>query len=404
MSSLTVQSRNTLRQLMSEIEDRERSKRQRGWDVRKAAALRYFGERRINAGRWANGFQASFGKLADLGKDFTAIPGYDTLADGLAADFPEYGGDDGCERLWTFLLSPHDRLPSRDVMFAEAVAQLAVANGVSIPESEQGDVSFPPVAEPKKPLNLDVILPAAFKRVFDLASAGRNILLVGPAGCGKTHLAKLVADQLGRGFGAVSCTAGMSEAHLLGRAMPNLSTGKTEFQSTDFIRCYEEGGVFLLDELDAADPNMLLAINTAISNGYCNLPNRPGHPHADRHADFVLIATANTFGRGANRSYAGRNQLDEATLDRFRIGIVEMTYDERIEKVLCPCDKLRGCLQILRQRIAEAGLRRILSTRFIQDAAVMARECNWTPRVVLDVFFEGWSTEEIAKVSGKDLV
>ena len=244
----------------------------------------------------------------------------------------------------------------------------------------------------------DVVLPAYFKRVLDLAKCRRNVLLVGPAGCGKSHLAGLVAETLGLRFGSLSCTSGMSEAHLLGRGIPDLTHGKTKFQGTDFLTCYEEGGVFLLDELDAADPNLLLAINTALANGYCNVPNRPEKPRAKKHKDFVLIATANTFGRGANRQYSGRNQLDEATLDRFRIGTVECGYDPAVEATVCPDDLLRGALQSLRERIVTAGLRRIMSTRFMQDAYTMAAGAGWTKEQILETYFEGWSADERAKV------
>src|SRR5690606_15766329 len=124
-----------------------------------------------------------------------------------------------------------------------------------------------------------------------------------------------------------------------------LKTGSTKFQSTDFLRCYEGGGVFLMDEVDAADSNVMLVLNSAIANNYCNVPNRPDHPRAERHPDFVMIAAANAFGRGATRVYAGRNQLDEATLDRFRIGTVDCYYDEAIEAALCPNDTIREALQ-----------------------------------------------------------
>jgi cobaltochelatase CobS len=244
----------------------------------------------------------------------------------------------------------------------------------------------------------DVVLPSVFKKVLALAGCRRNILLVGPAGCGKSHIAELVAKSLALRFGAVNCTSGMSEAHLLGRGIPDLTHGKSRFQGTDFLTCYEEGGVFCLDELDAADPNLLLAINTALANDYCNVPSRPEKSVAKRHKDFIPIATANTWGRGATRQYAGRNQLDEATMDRFRIGVVECDYDMAVERALCPDDALRHLLQNVRQRIAVTGLRRIMSTRFMRDAYIMKEGAGWMHSEVLDTFFSGWTPEEVAKV------
>jgi len=245
----------------------------------------------------------------------------------------------------------------------------------------------------------DVVLPSVFPQVLALASCRRNILLVGPAGCGKSHLAELVSKTLNLRFGSISCTSGMGEAHLLGRAVPDLTHGKNRFMGTDFLTCYEEGGVFLFDELDAADANLLLAVNTALANGYCNVPNRADKPRATMHPDFIPIATANTFGRGASRTYSGRNQLDEATLDRFRIGTVECVYEEAVERALCPDVSLRSRLTRIRERIESTGLRRVMSTRFMRDAQVMVSGAGWTVQQCVEVFFQGWTAEEKAKVA-----
>src|SRR5207247_10162223 len=55
---------------------------------------------------------------------------------------------------------------------------------------------------------------AKFERAVRLAAARRSILLVGPAGSGKTHLAHQVAQALGLNFASISCSAAMSAGHL----------------------------------------------------------------------------------------------------------------------------------------------------------------------------------------------
>ena len=171
-----------------------------------------------------------------------------------------------------------------------------------------------------------------FTEILDLAAQRMEMLLVGPAGCGKSHLAEQIAKALGLRFGSISCSAGMSEGQITGRLIPTGEGGRFEYQRSQFVAFYEEGGVFLLDEMDAADPNVMLVINQALANGHLPVPNRIENPQAKRHPDFVLIAAANTFGNGANRMYVGRNQLDESTLDRFRIGQVVMDYDQGLER------------------------------------------------------------------------
>jgi len=150
-----------------------------------------------------------------------------------------------------------------------------------------------------------------FKKILTRATVGINILLVGPAGCGKTHLAHQVAEALGRPFASVSCTAGMSESALQGWLIPGENNGAFEYLSSDFVRMYEEGGVFLFDEIDGSDSNTLLFMNQALANGSFFLPIRKGASLVKRHPDFVCMAAANTFGTGANQTYAGRERLDE---------------------------------------------------------------------------------------------
>jgi len=236
-----------------------------------------------------------------------------------------------------------------------------------------------------------------FAEILDLAAQRMEILMIGPAGCGKSHLAEQIAKALGLRFGSISCSAGMSEGQITGRLIPTGDGGRFEYQRSQFVEFYEEGGVFLLDEIDAADANVLLVINQALANGHLPVPNRVANPQAKRHPDFVLLAAANTFGNGANRMYVGRNQLDESTLDRFRIGQVLMDYDQELEESLLSDGRLLERLWSIRRKAAECQLRRVVSTRFIAKAATM-QTAGWGSDKIIGQLVCGWTQDERSKV------
>jgi cobaltochelatase CobS len=204
--------------------------------------------------------------------------------------------------------------------------------------------------------------------------AGTNPFLVGPAGSGKTTLAQQVADTLKRKFYAENRVT--SEYKLLGYMD---ATGK--YVRTQFREAYEKGGVFLLDEVDASDPDVLTTFNSALANGLCPFPDAL----VKAHKDFVALAAGNTFGRGADRQYVGRNQLDAATLDRFVI--VEVDYDEVAELAWAANDDWTLYVQQVRKAIADEKVRHIVSPRASIYGArllaagmardVVAERCIW---------------------------
>ena len=163
-------------------------------------------------------------------------------------------------------------------------------------------------------------LEKALRAVFATKGIG-GVMLVGPAGSGKTTLATQIAEVLKLEYhfqGAVD-----SDYRLFG-----FRDAQGEYAPTPFRKAYEFGGVFLFDEIDASDSSALIAINAALANGAADFPDAK----IDRHDDFIAVAAANTYGRGANRIYIGRNRLDGATLDRFVT--LEVDYDSDLEFAL----------------------------------------------------------------------
>lgn len=243
---------------------------------------------------------------------------------------------------------------------------------------------------------------AKFNRMLTLAQARKNIFIYGPTGSGKSFICEQIANSLNLRYSHISCTNGMSEGALAGKLLPTGKGGQFEYITSEFVRCFEEGGVFLLDEMDAADANVLLVINTALANGRLAVSSRPKKPYAERHPDFICIAACNTVGTGADRQYSGRNKLDGSTLDRFSVGRVYMDYDKKLEEQLCPDpDLLTQCWKV-RTRLNGHQLERAMSTRFIAEAYHMKTHYGWTTEELFgnrhDGYFAGWREDEFNKV------
>lgn len=167
--------------------------------------------------------------------------------------------------------------------------------------------------------------------LVSLAKIGVPILQVGEKGTGKTtnaeHLAAALADLYDREmpFGFASMTSGTSPGEFKGRITLD------GFLPSQFEAIYESGGVYLFDELDAGDENLLTLLNSALANG--RFVNQKGQI-IEQHERFVPVAAANTMGLGATSRYTGRNRLDAATLDRWAMGRVRVDFDQNLAEYI----------------------------------------------------------------------
>ena len=193
-----------------------------------------------------------------------------------------------------------------------------------------------------------------FPLLLQTLAVGLNVLLVGPAGTGKTTAARRAAEALGLGFSCLSVGPQTSKSDLLGF----VDAGGT-YRESMFVTAYRDGGVFLLDEIDAGNAGVLTVLNAALAGDVMATPAGM----VSKSPRFLTVAGANTYGQGASRQYVGRNQLDGATLDRF--AVLDWPIDEGLEAVMIGLPAPAPALDLGRGGLIDAAawLARVRSVR-----------------------------------------
>lgn len=206
------------------------------------------------------------------------------------------------------------------------------------------------------------------EKVTRVVSLGHPVMMVGPAGCGKTTIAEHAARALNLPFYITSTINDTYE--LMG-----FVDGYGKYHATPFRHAFEYGGVWVADEIDAWSASALLAANSALANGYAAFPDR--QEPVTRHTAFRFIATANTFGTGADRVYVGRNELDAASLDRF--AVIEIDYDLTLEQAFANGQQTwLDYVWRVRRAVTEKHIRHVVSSRAIGNgAAALASGLSW---------------------------
>jgi cobaltochelatase CobS len=225
------------------------------------------------------------------------------------------------------------------------------------------------------------ILPKVIKRL----KSKLNIMLVGPAGSGKTTMAEQAAHAMGVPFyfnGAID-----SEYKLTG-----FMNAAGQIVSTAFRRAYESGGLYLFDEIDASFASALLAFNAALANGHMDFPDGM----VKRHKDFYCIAAANTFGKGADRVYVGRNQLDAASLDRFCM--LTCDYDEKLEFAISGNDSWTRKVQKIRAAVNTLKIRHVVSPRASINGAKILASGDSEKEALEETVWKGLDMDSVNKI------
>ncbi len=163
--------------------------------------------------------------------------------------------------------------------------------------------------------------PSVSKKLQVLLEGGLNILLDGPQGCGKTVLARAIADSLGMVFVFFNCGAVVEASDFLVSIQVRASESGapvTDFVKTDVLLALEEAGdhpdrryLVFLDELNRCQESARNALMPALDS-----TRRLFHPIENT---FIPIPDNVQFIGAVNRGreFTGTFGIDAAQLDRF---------------------------------------------------------------------------------------
>ena len=197
---------------------------------------------------------------------------------------------------------------------------------VEVPSGHAETMEFIQKSYSLKPKDL-VIGELKWKYLIRSAVRGKNIMMTGPAGCGKTLAAKSLVNALDRPNFYFNMGATQDpRATLIGNVHFEKSKG-TYFSESLFVKAIQTpNAVILLDELTRAHPDAWNILMTVLDQGqrYLRLDEQDGQATINVAEGVCFVSTANI-----GNEYTATRQLDKALLDRFVIIEMDTLSDEQ---------------------------------------------------------------------------
>jgi len=264
---------------------------------------------------------------------------------------------------------------------------------VEIPSDHAEVLNFIHTSYSLKPQGL-VMSELKWKYLIRSAVRGKNIMMTGPAGCGKTMAAKSVVNSLDRPDYYFNLGATQDpRSTLIGNTHFDSKKG-TYFAESHFVKAIQTpNAVILLDELSRAHPDAWNILMTVLDYGqrYLRLDESSG-------SDTIKVADGVTFVATANigNEYTSTRVMDKALMDRFTI--VEMDVLTEQDEASLLNMMFPSVDDLLLGNVAKiATLTRTESNS--ETARITSGISTRTTVELCGLLFDGFSLEESAEVS-----
>ena len=264
---------------------------------------------------------------------------------------------------------------------------------VDVPTEHTEVMNFIKNSYSLKPKDL-VMKELKWKYLIRSAIRGKNIMMTGQAGCGKTLAAKSLINGLDRPNYYFNLGATQDpRSTLIGNTHFDSKKG-TFFSESLFVKAIQTpNSIILLDELTRAHPDAWNILMSVLDSGqrYLRLDEKDG-------SDTIKVADGVCFVATANigNEYTATRQLDKALMDRFTV--IEMDLLNEEEEF--------GLLRYMFPSIDETTISNVSKIAFLTRSESM----NENPRIgsgistrtsveIAGLLFDGFTLTEAADIT-----
>jgi len=264
---------------------------------------------------------------------------------------------------------------------------------VDVPTDHAEVLNFIHTSYSLKPRNL-MMSELKWKYLVRSGVRGKNIMMTGPAGCGKTMAAKSLVNSLDRPDYYFNLGATQDpRSTLIGNTHFDSKKG-TYFSESHFVKAIQTpNAVILLDELSRAHPDAWNILMTVLDYGqrYLRLDEASG-------SETIKVADGVTFVATANigNEYTSTRVMDKDLMDRFTI--VEMDVLTEQDECSLLTMMFPSVDEVLLGNVAKiATLTRTESNS--ETARITSGISTRTTVELCGLLYDGFSLEESAEVS-----
>jgi nitric oxide reductase NorQ protein len=234
---------------------------------------------------------------------------------------------------------------------------------------------------------------------------GLFALIIGPKGTGKTTLVRKFASMMNKELYSVNFSLRTRESHLIGSK--TLDKGDISFVEGILVKSMRDGSLLYLDELNAAEPDVLLRLDEALDDRKQLVLKEAEGQIINASNSWFVIATINPL------SHVGTKELPPQLLSRFpvrlRLDYPPEDVELEIIKQHTTLDNsktidVKGAIKLAKSLREAAAMEELYYSPSLRETIAFAKllKTNLSPKKVAEIVFanvyDQWGEVEYRKV------